>query len=266
MQKLSIIIPTFNSAGTIERCLQSIALQTFTDYEIIVQDGSPNDETARTIEEFQQTHNSNTIRLCHEPDRGVYDAMNKAMAKAQGEWLYFLGSDDELYSRDTLENVLSSSEGIDSDVLYGNVLMVGSTPWAPDGALYDGPFDLGKFLKSNICHQAIFYRRALAREVGSYNSNYVVCADWDFNMRCWARRQFAYLNLVVAKFHAGGISGKDRLDPNFGADFTKNAIRYFNLSPNDPLLGVASTRTSSRLTPRRVFRAFKRRIGISQYS
>jgi len=73
MPKLSITIPTFNSASTIERCQQSIAIQSFTDYEVIAQDGSPNDDTVHAIEEFQQSHKSIAIRIHHEPDRGVYE-------------------------------------------------------------------------------------------------------------------------------------------------------------------------------------------------
>ena len=110
MPKLSTsIILTFNSAGTIERSLESIAVQTFMDYEVIVQDGSPNDDTARTIERFQQTHSGFAIRMYRELDQGAYDAMNKGMVRARGEWLYFLGGDDELFDSRVLVTVLSAN-------------------------------------------------------------------------------------------------------------------------------------------------------------
>jgi len=272
MPSLSIIIPTFNSAGTIRRCLSSIYTQSFTDYEIIIQDGGSSDRTLELIKEFGQESLGVKIELRQEPDRGPYDAMNKGVRRATGEWFYFLGSDDELYDESVLSKILSRREAVDSDVLYGNVQMVGTAPWAADGAIYDGPFDLGKFLKSNICHQAIFYRAAFAREVGSYNPSYVVCADWDFNMRCWAKGRFSYVDVLVARFYAGGISGKNLPDPQFAADFTKNVIHYFNISPNDPPINTPSSfgrrpddaGRASRITPRRIFRALARRLGFAR--
>ena len=77
MPKLSIIIPTFNSAGTMQQCLRSIASQTFTDYEVVIQDGGSSDQTVELIHEFQRNNPGISIELEQEPDKGIYDAMNK---------------------------------------------------------------------------------------------------------------------------------------------------------------------------------------------
>ncbi len=236
MPKLSIIIPTFNSADTIERCLSSIAVQTFTDYEVIVQDGSPNDDTAREIERFQEKHGDIALRVFRERDRGPYDAMNKASARARGQWLYFLGSDDELFNNRVLAEVFEEEYGPDCDVIYGKVEIVGDCGWARSGSIYDGQFSLAKLLNKNVCHQAVFYRAEFARRVGEYDLRYPVCADWNFNLRCWAQTKFRYVDVVVAKFHAGGVSSANREDENLRKDFVANAMRYFNLSPFDPLI------------------------------
>lgn len=257
MPMLSIIIPTFNSVATIERCLRSIAVQTFTDYEIIVQDGSPNDDTARAIERFQEAHQNIAIRLHREPDSGIYDAMNKARAKARGEWLYFLGSDDEFYNDNVLSRVLGCRDAANTDVLYGNVQMDGTGDPNADGAIYDGPFDLSKLLTKNICHQAIFYRAAFAARVGRYNPKYVVLADWDFNMRCWAKGRFSYVDMIVARFHFGGDSTQGKVDARFRADVTANIVRYFWRQGR-------RTGLYSRATPSKVLGAFARKLGITR--
>ena len=228
MTKLSIIVPTFNSGATIERCLASIASQTFTDYEVIIQDGCSRDNTIDLIRNWEKANAGVSVRLQQEKDKGIYDAMNKAVLRASGEWLYFLGSDDELHDPHVLERVMGSKAAYSSNVIYGSVKTVGREL---NNDIYDGRFTLTKLLcKNNICHQAIFYRASFAREIGQYNTNYAIFADWDYNMRCWSKTRFSFLDLTVAIYSMDGISGHGRRDPRFDADFTANISRYFNLS------------------------------------
>jgi glycosyltransferase involved in cell wall biosynthesis len=258
MPKLSIIIPTFNSATTIQRCLLSIRLQTFTDYEIVIQDGASSDRTVDLIREFTKENPKVKLELKQEPDKGAYDAMNKGMCRANGKWLYFLGSDDELYDQDVLGKMLGSDPPADTDVLYGNVKMIGRVNAVADGTIYDGPFDLAKLLRKNICHQAIFYRASLLREVGSYNTKYAVLADWDLNMRCWAKGRFRYRHVTVARFYSGGISSQYRPDTQFYADVKANEFRYFGK-------WAEQARRAARIAPRRVLRALARRLEITRW-
>ena len=270
MPKLSIIIPTFNSAATIQRCLSSIRVQTFTDYEIVIQDGKSRDRTVDLVEEFGRENPGIRIELEQETDKGAYDAMNRAMRRACGDWFYFLGSDDELYDQNVLGKMLGSPQA-DGDVVYGSAEIVRPGGSVPDTTIYDGPFDLSKLFAMNICHQAIFYRAAFARGVGDYNVKYAIWADWDFNLRCWSKGQFRYVDVVVAKYYWGGISNQISSDRRFGADVTANVIRYFNLSPGDPLLNApsfygrraAEVIRARRITPKRVLRALARRLGIT---
>jgi glycosyltransferase involved in cell wall biosynthesis len=235
---LSIIVPTFNSAQSIERSLESIAVQSFTDYEVLVQDGSPTDDTARAIGRFLEGHPRFPLRLARESDRGVYDAMNKATLAAGGEWLYFLGSDDLLYNDRVLAAVMSPLNTASNKVIYGNVEIVGDCSWARSGTIYAGRFDLSMLLTKNICHQAVFYKADFARSVGEYNGDYRVCGDWDFTMRCWARTQFKYIDVTVAKFAAGGLSSTNREDGAFDREFLDNVLRYFHLSPLSPFVNA----------------------------
>lgn len=246
---LSIIVPTFNSSGSILKCLESIERQTFKDYEVLIQDGNSTDGTLEIIRAFQEAKPAMVIRPSQEADTGVYDAMNKALQRCRGEWLYFLGSDDELYDENVLARMLQSPQAATADVLYGNVKMVGETPWFPDGAVYDGPFDLNKFLKRNISHQAIFYRSTLIERIGEFNTSYIICADWDLNMRCWAQTPFVYLDVVVARFHTGGTSTQGRPDTHFTHDFQANVLRYFGVSR-----GMVSLRPRIRFRIRNALR------------
>ena len=102
--KLSIIIPTYNSASVLAKALDSIVKQNFTDWEVLVMDGVSTDNTIKVA----QSYNDSRIHIFSEPDKGIYDAMNKGIEKAQGEWLYFLGSDDWLLNGNVFDSLFSS--------------------------------------------------------------------------------------------------------------------------------------------------------------
>jgi glycosyltransferase involved in cell wall biosynthesis len=234
MPKLSIIIPTFNSSATIRRCLHSISSQVFTDYEVLIQDGGSRDSTVELIENFRKGNPESKIEIQQKRDKGVYDAMNKGIRRAKGEWIYFLGSDDELHDPNVLKQIVRSANETNCDVLYGNVRIVGDIGVAKSGTIYDGPFDLIKLLSKNICHQAVFYRSDCIKRVGVFNRNYTICSDWDFNMRCWSKGRFRYVDVTVANFYAGGLSTRCGCDERFISDITANVLKYFCLSDTDP--------------------------------
>jgi hypothetical protein len=146
------------------------------------------------------------------------------MRRARGEWIYFLGSDDELRDGGVLEAMIQACDAPDHDVVYGNVRVVGDANWAKNGDIYDGPFSLEKLLRKNICHQAIFYRARLLRNIGEFKVNYGICADWDMNLRSWAKTKFKYVDVVVANFRAGGISSIG--DEQSVKDVMSNVVRY----------------------------------------
>ena len=171
--KLSIIIPTFNSASVLPKALGSIVSQTFTDWEVLIMDGVSTDDTLKVA----QSYNDSRIRIYSEPDKGIYDAMNNGIKKAQGEWLYFLGSDDWLLNA-TVLNQIFSNDIEKYDVIYGDVESTHLDQ------LHHGEWDMMKIkYKYNICHQAIFYRKKIFKKIGLYNLKYPLLADFDFNMR-----------------------------------------------------------------------------------
>ena len=228
----SVVMPTFNSARTIDAALASVLSQTFKDLEVVVVDGVSTDDTAERV--ARRARSDPRVRWFSEKDRGIYDAMNRGMKLARGDWLYFIGSDDRLAGDDVLKRV--AAQASQHRVLYGNVGIVGDSPWAADGSLYDGRFSLRKLLVKNICHQAMFYRRDFIEErIGAYSIEFPVCADWDFNLRCWAQTPFHFLDLTIAIFHTGGQSTENVYDAGFTEGFIERSLGYFGMSPMHPV-------------------------------
>lgn len=211
MTVLSVIIPTYNCEATIDRCLKSLAAQTFSDFEICIVDGHSSDQTLAQTIQFCPYFKS--IKIISESDQGTYDAMNKGIDIASGEWLYFLGSDDELYDPSVLSDIFYQDIPSQYGVAYGNVRIGADTPWSKAGQIYDGFFDLDRLLSKNICHQAIFYRKSTFQRFGRYKTQYRICADWEVNLRFFSKTEFMYCDRTIANFCGGGISSQNSFDP-----------------------------------------------------
>ena len=195
--KLSIIIPTFNSSKVLGRALDSIVNQTFTDWEVLVMDGASNDNTA----DVAKSYGDRRIKFFSEPDKGIYDAMNKGIKKSQGEWLYFLGSDDWLYDNDVLAYFFRDNDFSGYDVVYGEVDAPQLSNFNKGEWSYDS-------LKYNRCHQAIFYKKNLFAKLGYYNLKYKLLADLDFNIKWFLNSKIINLHVqrLVSCYSDGGAS------------------------------------------------------------
>jgi glycosyltransferase involved in cell wall biosynthesis len=200
MPTFSIILPTYNSAETIAECIDSVLAQTFKDYEVLVMDGLSTDETLNIIQGYKDER----IKIYSAKDEGVYDAMNKGIGLANGEWLYFLGSDDTLYNEAVFLKVHEAIEENDSDIIYGNSYF---TCLQIFHGKHFNRRDLSR--KDNICHQSIFYHKNVFKRLGRYNLNFPVYADWDFNIRCFSTPdlRIKYIDVTIARYNdATGVS------------------------------------------------------------
>jgi len=218
-EKVSIIVPTLNAEATVEHCLQSVLNQTYERRETIVVDGGSTDRTLSILDGFR-----GRINLIKDAsDRGVYDAMNKGVRAATGDWVYFLGADDSLASVDILERIFSRDLAA-VDVVYGDVFMQRSR------TRYAGRFDIYKLSKKNICHQAIFYRRRLFSVVGMFDLDYPLWADYEMNLRIFGTPDLRhrYLDVVVANYSEGGRSSATE-DPIFLARRRELLKRYLGV-------------------------------------
>jgi glycosyltransferase involved in cell wall biosynthesis len=228
MNFLSVIIPTYNSEKTIERCLVSLFQQSYKNFEICIIDGCSTDDTLNILNK-DYFHVIN-LRIFSSPDKGVYDAMNKGVKVANGDWLYFLGSDDEIFDENVFLDILSLEIHPKTGIIYGNVLSKDKTPWSEESQVYDGFFDYKKLFKQNISHQSIFYRKTLFEKFGYYESKYIVCADWEINLRFYVRTRSIFVDRIIAIFYGDGLSSKTS-DISFGRDSkflrVKFLIEYF---------------------------------------
>lgn len=232
--KFSVIIPTFNSSGLLPVCLDSILNQTYHNIEVCIIDGKSTDDTLAIVAAYEEK--GLQINKVSEKDNGIYDAMNKGIEMAIGDWIIFMGSDDSLFEKDLFEKLRKAIiRKQDAKVWYGNARINGTTGWAKDGALYDGEFNLSKLLNKNICHQAVLYHRDAFKEIGNFDITYTISSDWDFNLRCWAKHPFKHIPITISNFNAGGLSSNS-FDAKFAKDFVDNICAYFNFSIFHPLL------------------------------
>ncbi|GAA3975381.1 glycosyltransferase family 2 protein [Mucilaginibacter dorajii] len=221
---ISIIIPTFNSARTLNACLQSITEQDYDNFEVWIIDALSTDETLALIKSYVAKFPF--VNFISEADKGIYDAMNKGIDLCNGNWLYFLGSDDTFHNNKVLSAIALKIMETKADVVYGNVIMRGKNKWNLDNVIFDGEYNLEKFIDRNICHQAIFYKKSVVEKIGYYNLKYVTNADFDYNLRCYARFTFTFIDLVIANFFVGGQSSNVE-DYVFKADRGALLMKYF---------------------------------------
>jgi len=196
--KFSIITICYNEEAGIRRTCESIVNQTFSGYEWIVIDGGSSDATLEVLREYE----SSIDFLVSEPDEGIYDAMNKGIARANGEYLIFMNGGDAFASQAVLEWVAAVPQ---RDLIYGDIFFdkVGG-----DTAIYPDAMSNGYLLKNMVPHQATFYRRALFEKFGKYDTSYRIAADYDLYVRLLevGKVDHYHLNKPLAVFDLNGIS------------------------------------------------------------
>lgn len=199
----SIIIPVYNSANTLPENLKSIASQSYSDYEIVFVDGGSTDETLKIIHDFKIANGNICTKLLSEPDKGIYDAMNKGLDLAAGEWLYFIGCDDRLCSSSVLAQVASEIAKENLDLVYGNV------QGAVSGTRYIYN-TRSKVLSVGIHHQSVFYRCSLFNDLGKYDMNFKIASDYHFTLKVFLtdRYKTKYVDLDIAYYGEGGYSSR----------------------------------------------------------
>lgn len=196
---ISIILVNYNSGECLVDAIDSIRIQNYKDFEFIVIDGNSTDGSLDII----KTNKPFINQMLSEPDRGIYDAMNKGIKMAKGDWIYFLGADDQLFDEHILSKASSVLKSTKADVVYGNVLKT------PSQVLYDGRFNAFKMIYRNVCHQAIFYKKSLFDRIGLFDTKYQINADWEFNFKALLSGtiKFEYVPLTIAYFNEEGASG-----------------------------------------------------------
>jgi glycosyltransferase involved in cell wall biosynthesis len=209
--KISVGIVVYNGIEHIRSALDSIVKQTYKNIELVVVDGGSEDGTQDVLNEYAQ-HIS--LLVC-EPDKGIYDAMNKVCSLATGDWLIFLGCDDVLL--DGFSSIAALLRLRDT-VYYGDVIERSS------GKRYGGKFSKYRLMRHNICHQALFYPKSVYKKY-SYSLDYPWLADHAYNLRLVGDDvPFVYLRVVVSLYNdEGGSASGD-------ADFARDQLRLIGAS------------------------------------
>jgi glycosyltransferase involved in cell wall biosynthesis len=200
--KISIITVVFNGEATIENTIQSVVNQSYTNIEYVIIDGDSEDGTLEIIKKYKDQISV----FISEPDKGLYDAMNKGLHLATGEYLLFLNSGDIFHSRDVLTQIFNT-KGTASDVYYGETAIINQqgtdigmrrlkTPeqlsW---NSLIDGML---------VCHQSFIVKKSIAQD---YNLKYKIVADYDWMINCLKKSESnSNTHLVISKFLDGGLN------------------------------------------------------------
>lgn len=201
MKKVSIIIATYNAVKTLHVALNSVQNQNFLDWECIIVDGASKDGTIEVVKYFSEK--DSRYRWVSEPDGGVYDAFNKGWRMAKGEWVYYLGADDELLPN-TFKSIFEKQIE-DCDVIYGNYL-TNSQGKVEIIKSHSNPSFLRK---NNTSHQAVIMRRKVIEDLKGFDERYKLCADYDILVRAYLKQYiFKYVDIDFAIFTIGGISSK----------------------------------------------------------
>jgi glycosyltransferase involved in cell wall biosynthesis len=204
--KISIITAVFNAAGTIEEALLSVARQTHPDVEHIVVDGGSTDGTREIIDRYRHR----IAKVVFEPDRGVYDAMNKGLALASGDVIGFLNADDLYASKDVLSRVVSIMEREGLDALFGDVEFF--KPKDPTRTVRR--YRSARFSPDQIAlgwmpaHPALFLRRRVYESYGHFRTDYRIAGDFEYCARIFHNNTLVYRSLpeTLVRMRTGGIS------------------------------------------------------------
>ncbi len=213
---VTIITVTKNAADCLERAILSVLEQSYPHIEHIILDGASTDGTVEILERY----NDKLAYWRSESDNGVYEAMNKAVTFAKGDWILFLGADDELFP--------GFSEMAEGHLKKKDRIYYGCSLWK--NMVFGFVYTPYRLARENITHQSIFYPRRVFEKY-SYPEKYKVRADYALNMQLWADKEFRweYIRILVSRYAAGGLSAQV-IDEEFRKDRVSLVGKYTGFS------------------------------------
>ncbi len=202
MKKVSIITVVFNGEDTIERTIKSVLKQTYPEIEYIIIDGQSTDQTMQIVKQYQKQ----ISQIVSEPDQGIYDAMNKGLDLASGDVIYFLNADDFLIDQQAVEKVVDLFEERQVQVVSSDIKIADQT----NELLYISKRDYtqANFRQGKkIVHQALFVDNQAFEQVGNFNTDFSLAADFDLECRLTkANCAGTHLSQTLCQFNADGAS------------------------------------------------------------
>lgn len=199
---VSVIICTYNSGKITKNAIESVLNNNYKNIECIVVDGASTDGTVDIIKQYEDHSN---FRYISEPDTGIYNAMNKGWEMAEGEWIHYLGADDELLP-DGICQLFRSSKNNNADIIYGNILYRkedGNTVLHYHHSHKQLPW------KTFACHQGLIMKKSVIERLNGFDENLRIIADKDLIIRSYFLTPsciYYPTNATVAIFSGGGTS------------------------------------------------------------
>lgn len=215
--KISIITATFNSSGNIADCVKSVNDQTYHDIEHIIVDGASKDNTLDIIHSIP----NRVAKIISEPDKGIYDAMNKGIQAATGDVIGILNSDDFFTSDDVIQTVVDSFKNNDIDALYGDVHFV-----SPDNLSKSVRYYSSSVFKPSLfrfgfmpAHPSFYMKKVCYDKYGLYALDYKIASDFDLLIRYLYKEKIncKYIKKDFVTMRTGGVSTE-----NFNSRVTLN--------------------------------------------
>lgn len=228
--KISLITPSYNSAKTIARTIDSIIAQADVDLEYIIIDGGSKDDALNIINDYQEQIN---IKLISERDDGIYDAMNKGVMMATGDIIGILNSDDFFDNENVLKTVEEAFTGSDAEAVYGDVKYFADninkiTRYWQTGEYQENKLDNGWIMP----HPALFLRRSVYKKAGFFNSDFKIAGDYEFMLRILKihKIKVKYIPKVFVKMYDGGTSAESIEQRKKGWEELKKAWTVNNMT------------------------------------
>lgn len=230
--KISIITVCYNSEATIEKTIQSVAAQTYEDIEYIIVDGNSKDSTLSIVEKYQGV----VDQLISEPDKGLYDAMNKGVKLATGDYVGIINSDDTFHSNTVIEEIEFFLGKNDLDASIGNIIqhneegetkrVYNSKSWKPER------------LKIGFMppHPSIFFKRTLFDEYGYYHLDFKIAADYELIIRYflkykikWKYSGITTTSMLIGGLSSSGLESYNKVTEEINIGLERNGIKFSKL-------------------------------------
>jgi glycosyltransferase involved in cell wall biosynthesis len=198
--KVTVVMVTRNAGAVIEEALESLTRQRGCEVDLVVADGGSTDDTLAVL----HRHAHLRARVLPGPDAGIYDAMNKGVAAARGDALYFLNADDRLAHPAALAELTGAMQSTGADLVYGDIVVRGAAGDHYRSHHRVSPRNLGY---EPLSHQAVLARRGVFDAIGGFDTRWRVCADLDWLLRSSrAGMGWQHVNRLVCRSLAGGFS------------------------------------------------------------
>ena len=206
--RISIITVSYNNAGTIADAINSVLAQTYKDIEYIVVDGASTDGTKDIVASFGQR----ISRFISEPDKGLYDAINKGIRIASGEIVGILNSDDFFCNNTVIERIVESFRENEIDAVFGDVRFVDTVNTSKVVRYYSSKhFKPARFRFGFMpAHSSFYVKRELFEKLGYYKTDYKIAADYELLIRFLYIHKiiYKYLEMPFVSMRMGGVSNK----------------------------------------------------------